>query len=105
MSTFDYGKSKELAIRLVEKFGTECKVETKLKTQKAKIVFMSNTKADKAEGPVQQQDKKVYVAGTNLDINMNDRINVKNTVYLITSVEMYNFDNSSKILYILGISK
>lgn len=105
MSAFDYAQSKEMALRLVEKFGTECKLITQTKTTTAKCVFMENKKNDTPAGPVQSTTRTVYVAGVNADVNTNDRINIKNTLYVITNTELYDFDNKTKVLYILTIGK
>lgn len=105
MSTFDYGQSKQMAYRLVDKFGTDCKIMTKTKTKSAKCVLMSNTKTDKIDGPVSSTVKSVYVTGIDLEISPNDRITIKGSVYLITTAELYNFDNATKVLYVLTVAK
>lgn len=105
MSTFDYAGAKETAIRLVEKFGTICKVENGVKSKSAKVVFMNSKKGSRDDGATVQQSKQVYLTGINLEVNTNERLRIKNDVYLITDLETYNFDNSSKILYVATIAK
>ena len=105
MSTFDYQQSKQLAVNLVEKFGTESKVITPAKTVRVKTVFMDSRKFGRPDGAQQSQVKRVYAAGTEVEINTNDRLDIKGVVYLITNVEVYNFDNKTKVLYILDIAK
>lgn len=106
MSSFDYAGSKEMALRLVTKFGADCRIVTKTKSTKAKCVFMKNDKLDTPQGPVQQQTKTLYVAGTDNVISMNDKVELsRGDVYLVTSVQLYNFDNKTKLLYILEVAK
>lgn len=105
MSTFDYGNTKEMALRLVEKFGTDCKVSNATRTYSAKAVFMTNAKGTKDEGASITQNKRVYVCGISLEINPTNTLTFKNTVYLITGVEQYNFDGKTKVLYVLDVAK
>lgn len=105
MSSYNYTKSKETAIKLVTKFGTDCKIITPIKTVKALCVFMSNNKKDSIDAPTQQTTKKVYVAGVDLEISVNNRFQIRQDIYLITSVDLYNFDNSTKVLYVLTLAQ
>lgn len=105
MSTFDYGQSREMAYRLVDKFGTDCKVRTSTRVRSAQCVFINNSKQERVDSPVQLTTKRVYLVGVDLELSVSDRLEIKRDVYLITAVETYNFDNQTKVLFVLEIAK
>ena len=105
MSTFDYAGSKELAMRLVEKFGTTCKIETATKIKNANVVFVDNTKGSGVDSATATKSKQVYVTGVDLDVAANDRLIYKKETYLILDVEEYNFDGNNRILLVMTVAK